>query len=1807
MAIGRSLAQEDGLLGAYLPRDLPLAVAVSIVLGANDSRRLDPPFAILVSDSNVGAGQLHGIDIVSVRNAVGWRHGDRLAVLCGTPGLIQSLTGTYRSVIGASYPTGASGAASLENVAEKALDLVLQDFAPAGLTADLRTHATMCLFEAMELSSKIHESLGSGAVSWNCKWFHHVGSALENLKRAMQHVPQDTVIAEALESLIFPAFGLPRPLKGEYRLYSKSGLFATSVVENWSSEAKIANSVAALGDHALAHIDWAGFDSAVAGLDDPFTALCVHDGIGSARTLNFRELTEEQFLDPFRREMVVPLRLCDDTGQSLSICGHSESPCVLPIKSHDPVRGAFVSIPIRIAIPLLERPTHDRVQSTGMSIVASRSEIHVDYALDIEDEWLVASGVVVLQNSDTPENFSPAQFSLTVKVPSNDSLANFVSDGPRILIYPTSLQSAGCLVFPNRKDGRLSAGSYHEAIATAEFEYGDSNGLCVIEVTNPNSHTILTWGVEVDSTPTVDGRTIREIADGVLIWVFNYEPPEAVVLEIAGSRFEIVAEEATTTSSTPLLAALHDVALSRERLPEPITESARGALEDQLVKAVIGDEWRINLGHHAISEESGGDGFDDSEYDGVRVATEMVTFWKQNDPLLVPAEILESAEVGAFRDAFAALEVHKAIRIEDSDGSVTHSWISQTSWRYLSDPDDGRMESYLNAYAALVERAREVGDPAGVFWAAYPFSFSVWQLEQSPRVLSILLSPLHPVRLAWLSRFEHALSEIDSGLGSAIAGTVEGWNIPLLGPREISGSQMMALPTESGVDHIFAGWNMLVRLSNEFEQPAPPVRVAGRMAPATSTSGLNAAAVESSIRDFRRIHPHLSTIAIDIATATSGVRSSDVDGAVINASRGLLTDGLSPLPGGVRVFDSSRRIGEIPEKALLSLGASSGEAPLTWKRYDPDADSPPRSNLRFLEDSGVNIKVSEEQGDSRAGGVLAHSGLRRFEICDTVTQANSFSTHPVIRHDTGWPPLARALRVLEGGQRNPVIETRIQGSALQSGASDWTVSGEGNLSPVVLADLLAKADPDETQVLWEWRPPFLEARSNGDLLERRPYISVVRLPAGFRESVANRLATARNRALVGDEVTSVLGALGARGIGLSSLLANGGSHATGALGFYLALKLVEKSAPHGCERLVLPIDACDRFLRALADDDGSQQLQRRADLLIVDLYSEQVQLTAVEIKYYGLAKSGGQVVLPEAEAPALHEALTQLVSSCKRLELLKAFQDDLEFLTPGTQELWWNAFACLIDAGIRLSPKRQLSVDELSQRFRRILDGEAVISVNRPVAMYFQQNGRQAKTGNRFIAASVREIQDGLPRGYRALIADPSLVFDELERSGELIEAWQRLMAEEPQDEEAEPNVGDDELVPEADGQLDPSHPKAENGTPASVLPMSGRLDNWVASFPVSDGIRFPVGCFIDSVGQVEADYWPGNTDLNQLNCGVVGDLGTGKTQLVKSLIYNLRCSTNALQEHPLSLLVFDYKRDFQDRSFVDAVGGKVLPPSCIPLNIFALTQGYSKTAGYQRARAFVDVISKIYGGVGPVQSNRLIEAIQDLYERTHGVPPTLREVRDEYLTRSGSADSVVSVLNIFVEGEIFDDQIDRLIPFDKLIEDKVLVISLSEVGSDQATKNAIVVLFLNAYYEYMLSRPKWPFAGSQPQLRKLNSFLVVDEATNILQYDFSVLKSILLQGREFGVGVVLSSQFLDHFKVGQENYGQALGSWMIHKVPSVTYRQLQSLGIPEATEVDAKRIAGLANHETYYKSLNSPGRFVRGTPFFELDKDRSG
>ena len=368
-------------------------------------------------------------------------------------------------------------------------------------------------------------------------------------------------------------------------------------------------------------------------------------------------------------------------------------------------------------------------------------------------------------------------------------------------------------------------------------------------------------------------------------------------------------------------------------------------------------------------------------------------------------------------------------------------------------------------------------------------------------------------------------------------------------------------------------------------------------------------------------------------------------------------------------------------------------------------------------------------------------------------------------------------------------------------------------------------------------------------------------------------------------------------------------------------------------------------------------------------------------------------------------------------------------------------------------------------------------------------------------------------------------------------------------------------------------------------------------------GICFPVGERLVGNPHKPLNWHPSNTRLTQLNIGIVGDLGTGKTQLTKALIYRLTQSAEQNRGHAPKILIFDYKHDYTKPDFVEAVGAKVVSPHRIPLNIFDLraASGHTTSARLGRVKFLNDALQKIYGGIGPRQRNQLKTAVMQGYDTALGGVPTLVDVMRAYENLIGDkVDAPYSILSDLVDLEIFVERAADAQHFNEFFTG-VTIIDLASLGIGDKERNMLLVLLLNLYYEYMINLEKRPYVGQDPQLRFIDSMLLIDEADNIMKYNFEVLRQILLQGREFGIGVLLASQYLSHFRTRDTDYSEPLLTWFVHKVPKVTPRELESIGLNRVTPSTVEKVKDLDVHECLYKTLDVPGRLMRTLPFYAM------
>jgi hypothetical protein len=302
-------------------------------------------------------------------------------------------------------------------------------------------------------------------------------------------------------------------------------------------------------------------------------------------------------------------------------------------------------------------------------------------------------------------------------------------------------------------------------------------------------------------------------------------------------------------------------------------------------------------------------------------------------------------------------------------------------------------------------------------------------------------------------------------------------------------------------------------------------------------------------------------------------------------------------------------------------------------------------------------------------------------------------------------------------------------------------------------------------------------------------------------------------------------------------------------------------------------------------------------------------------------------------------------------------------------------------------------------------------------------------------------------------------------------------------------------------------------------------------------------------------------------------------------------------------VLIFDYKKDYGSEEFVRAVDARVVRPQHLLLNLFDLSvASQSINPKLERYKFFSDVLDKIYPGIGPVQRDRLKTAVKDAYAQSlEGTYPTIYDVHRNYVSALTSGpDSLSGILGDLVDMELFTPDASAVISPAEFLRG-VVVISLSELGSDDRTKHMLVAIMLNIFYEHMLRIPKRPFLGSDRNMRVVDSMLLVDEADNIMKYEFDVLRRVLLQGREFGVGVILASQYLSHFKSGATDYKEPLLTWFIHKVPNIKPQELSALGLSDSSGLPqlTEKIRNLGVHECLYKSYDIKGEFLHGAPFY--------
>ena len=236
------------------------------------------------------------------------------------------------------------------------------------------------------------------------------------------------------------------------------------------------------------------------------------------------------------------------------------------------------------------------------------------------------------------------------------------------------------------------------------------------------------------------------------------------------------------------------------------------------------------------------------------------------------------------------------------------------------------------------------------------------------------------------------------------------------------------------------------------------------------------------------------------------------------------------------------------------------------------------------------------------------------------------------------------------------------------------------------------------------------------------------------------------------------------------------------------------------------------------------------------------------------------------------------------------------------------------------------------------------------------------------------------------------------------------------------------------------------------------------------------------------------------MNIGVVGDLGTGKTQFLKSLVYQVTRSADGNRGQAPKVFIFDYKHDYSEGEFPESIDARILDPTqTLPLNFFALGKNANHVDRVRRANFFADMLRRI-SGIGQVQRQNLYESTMEAYQSCPpGLSPLIHDIFDIYRDKTdGKADSVVSVLSLISDLMIFERDATKVVDFNELFTGNTVLNLSSHGGAGQGIVDIIATMFLDLlYHDYMKNVTKAPFLPSADgsSRRLVDSFILIDEA----------------------------------------------------------------------------------------------------------------
>ena len=515
-------------------------------------------------------------------------------------------------------------------------------------------------------------------------------------------------------------------------------------------------------------------------------------------------------------------------------------------------------------------------------------------------------------------------------------------------------------------------------------------------------------------------------------------------------------------------------------------------------------------------------------------------------------------------------------------------------------------------------------------------------------------------------------------------------------------------------------------------------------------------------------------------------------------------------------------------------------------------------------------------------------------------------------------------------------------------------------------------------------------------------------------------------------VDDLLKEISGRGIPTLKTLASGGASANGEIGMLTSMQLLQNFAKDDSSfeffpfvkeskcNLLVPIDPFSSQLNALYDRLKIEKL--RPDLLAISVCLNgdeinEVKITPLEVKYRNSKMN-----------------YREMKSALEQCHNFTKFYNTL--LEKSSKSVMWDIARCrLLTDMISFSFAtygRRLSNENEKIKWAE-LQGRVINSLNNHNKIKLSDEGRLLVISNWDITEFDQVSSKGFNDVLKVSFEDAKDLLlkqnqDKFSRLGDIAGDW-GLMCSHNSTKEAEnrkkeslkqKNVTNDEkddpvksYIEIADNEITSEQVQEIKNPLLEQIQKLKEDPDKVESYP-NEGIKFPVGKQEGAIKKIDYFFHPSNTNLNQLNVGIVGDLGTGKTQLIKALIYNITKHPKQNRGKNPKFLIMDTKRDYDgsgdkesDKNFVQSINAKIVKPHNLPINLFNISNNKGGHPALSKAEFFIDILSKIFGGIGPNQEHNILSAVIECFEENGYQPyqddysdfisPTLKDIFNKY------------------------------------------------------------------------------------------------------------------------------------------------------------------------------------------------------------------